>query len=158
MQKTVVLGMGDAIAGETGILESTVQRLAKELDIALQEQPTGNYHKKRLSGENRELSLDYGHDSDDYESVTVTRGSASASLSYLEGAYQFVVKNQGKLLLEAARKTASNEAERRMDISIILLSTIRTKPEEVHEPVVEITQSELGTVDARTLLKYLGNS
>ena len=141
------------------VLEKTVQRLARELRVVLQD-TSGISYIRALEGKKNNLELDYHLDSDSYECLSVEKGDAQMYIMHiidLERDYFWNLRNFGKNLLKSAYQRTTNPVEKRMDLWI-LDSELQNElsPEKIsNNSLVTLTESELDLITAQTILKYL---
>jgi hypothetical protein len=144
------------VSKDVTILENTVLRLAGELGIAL-EDTSGISYVRALEGRRENIVLDYHHDFDGYQSFKAFKKGVRFGISkFQEGEYSIDLKNTGKELLEKAKsRIPKNEAEKKIYLCIIMSTKLRHAPEKTYEPVIDIKESELNLITAKTVLQYL---
>lgn len=142
------------VSQEVTILERTVHRLAAELGISLKDISEQAY-ARALAGVNNGINFRYHHDFDDYECLAVQKGGASIYVSNLGGEYMLSLKNRGRNLVENALVKPANRIEKKLNLRILIPDDIRSEPEKIHEPLVDIEEAELDAINSRTILKYL---
>ncbi len=156
-QKTCTSGMVEAdVSKDVTILENTVRRLAEELGVSL-EDTSGISYVRALEGRKNGIVLDYHHDFDGYQSFKAFKKDTRFAISkFQEWDYSIDLKNTGKRLLEIAFTDAENAIEKKIDLRI-LIGKLRGEitPEEMYEPVLSITESDLNSIPAKTILRYL---
>lgn len=141
------------VSKDVTILENTVLRLAGELGIALKA-TSGISYARALEGRKGDIVLDYHHhDFNSYEAFDAYKNGARFAISRVEGKYIIDLKNSGKNLLDKVNRPES-PIEKRINLRI-LANDIRDAPEEIHEPIIDIKESELNLITGRTILKYL---
>lgn len=152
-RETCTTDMGDIdVSKDVTILENTVRRLARELGVALKG-TSGISYARALEGRKGDIVMEYQHDFDGYEAFDAYRNGARFAISKVGGEYLIDLQNSGKNLLDKVNGPES-PIEKRINLRI-LANDIRDAPEEIHEPIIDIKESELNLITGRTILKYL---
>jgi hypothetical protein len=155
-QETGTIGMVEIdVSKDVTILENTVLRLAGELGIPLKEtEYSGISYKKEIEGRKKGIEISYIHDAINvYECFTAERGEVQVNIFAASGKYDFHIRDSGKNLLSKVERPESS-VEKRINLRI-LCNDIRDEPEKIHDPLIELQESELNLITARTILKYL---
>ncbi len=137
------------------LLESTVRRLAEELEIPL-EDTSGVSYVRSLEGIKGSIKLDYHQDFDGYESFGAFKDDSRFAISKIQGNYTIDLKNSGRNLFNCALKMPKTDVEKKINLRL-LENDIRAELEEAHEPVILVADCDLTLVTAETVLKYLAN-
>ncbi|MCX6708871.1 MAG: hypothetical protein NTW67_04475 [Candidatus Woesearchaeota archaeon] len=141
------------VSQEVTILERTVRRLAAELGIPLRN-TAGVSYEQALEG-NSGIDLNYHRDFDGYECFAAKKENSGFAIMSARGEYSICLKNRGRNLKKSALAEPANGIEKKLNLRILIPDDIRSEPEKIHEPLVDIEEAELDAITSRTVLKYL---